>query len=136
MKQCSTFSWYFTPFALTHKYLKSMAHNQERLKELLAFCTGSTRVPAGMSCIFLTSGGFAFLRSDLGIRRFTLVKDALSEFTPDGLNTYFKSADVTKLPKAQTCFNSVTMPPYDNYEDMVAKFDFAVKETLGFAWNV
>lgn len=58
------------------------------------------------------------------------------EFSADGQSTTWTKGDLNILPKAQTCFNSIHIPPYDNYDVLVAKFDCAVKECKGFGWDV
>ncbi|KAI9314613.1 hypothetical protein BX666DRAFT_2020196 [Dichotomocladium elegans] len=81
--------------------------DNERKARLLQFATGTSRIPVN---------GFRDLHGSDGPRRFTIEK----------------SGKANDLPKAHTCFNRISLPPYTSYEVLVSKLTTAVEETLGF----
>ena len=74
----------------------------ERRARLLRFTTGTSRVPVN---------GFKDLQGSDGPRRFTIEKSG----NPSG------------LPRSQTCFNRLDLPPYEDYESLERKLRFAIE---------
>jgi len=81
---------------------------------LLMFVTGTSKVPLG---------GFAQLRGQRGLQRFTIQKAAAH-------------GDLEALPASHTCFNQLDLPPYRDADTMREKLLIALRECgegFGFA---
>jgi len=80
----------------------------ERRSSLLQFATGTSRVPIN---------GFKSLQGSDGPRRFTIEK----------------SGDQQDVPRSYKCFNRLELPPYQDYERLDWKLQFAIQiELQGF----
>jgi hypothetical protein len=71
---------------------------------VLRFATGTPKVPVE---------GFGALKGSSGPKMFTIQK---------------VQWDLTRLPQAATCFNTLYLPPYDTDEQLKEKLEFAVTE--------
>ena len=80
--------------------------NEQRLR-LLQFVTGTSSIPYE---------GFKALRGANGSRRFCIAK----------------SGTKNMLPRAQTCFNRLELPPYPSFDVLYEKLLLAVQETNTF----
>jgi E3 ubiquitin-protein ligase HUWE1 len=88
------------------EYVDSISLDQDKLQNLLQFCTGSRRTPAG---------GFAHLRGAYGEQRFNI---ALIEGGG--------GADI-RYPGSHTCFNTLDIPSgYSSKDVLFERFDFAL----------
>ena len=74
----------------------------ERKSQLLQFVTGTSRIPVN---------GFKDLQGSDGPRRFTIEK----------------AGDPNQLPRGQTCFNRIELPPYKDYASLEHKLTLAVE---------
>jgi E3 ubiquitin-protein ligase NEDD4 len=74
----------------------------ERMSRLLRFATGTTRSPAN---------GFKDLWGSNGRQRFTIEK----------------AGDPDQLPKSDTSFNRIELPPYEDYSTLEHKLTLAVE---------
>jgi len=81
--------------------------NEEKKSRLLQFTTGTSRISVN---------GFKDLQGSDGPRRFTIEK----------------AGDVNYLPKANTCFNALILPPYKSFWQLENKWTLAVEQTMGF----
>lgn len=80
---------------------------EEQKRQLLQFCTGSTRVPLD---------GFRSLQGSDGPRRFCIQR----------------VEDVTRLPSAHTCFNRLDVPLYPTKEMLRERLLLSVSGAQGF----
>lgn len=84
------------------------SYDAEKRAKLLKFVTGTSRIPVG---------GFRDLQGSDGPRKFTIER----------------ANDTDALPRAQTCFNRLEIPPYKNTQILDQKLTFAIEETAEFA---
>jgi len=78
--------------------------DDELRSAVLRFVTGTPKVPVE---------GFGALKGSSGPKMFTLQK---------------VQWDLTRLPQAATCFNTLYLPPYQTEDQLKEKLEFAVTE--------
>eukprot|EP00048_Salpingoeca_helianthica_P022738 m.20050 g.20050 ORF g.20050 m.20050 type:complete len:978 (-) comp7730_c0_seq1:22-2955(-) len=81
--------------------------SDEQKRQILQFCTGSTRVPLD---------GFRRLQGSDGPRRFCVQR----------------VEDLTRLPSAHTCFNRLDLPPYPTKQMLHERLMLSVSGAQGF----
>lgn len=84
------------------------SYDMDKRAKLLKFVTGTSRIPVG---------GFRDLQGSDGPRKFTIER----------------GGDTDALPRAQTCFNRIEIPPYKNINILDQKLTLAMEETAEFA---
>ena len=82
------------------KYLKSLEKEKDGLRKFLRFVTGSPGIPA------------------MGLKK--------TEGQPAGQICFTRLPNSQRLPEAHTCFNTVDMPDYNDYDVLKSKMDQAM----------
>ena len=96
--------------AISHFWAIVEAWNDDYRARLLRFVTGTAAVPPT---------GFAQLQGAEGLSRFSIMRVVWD--------------DAERLPQAQTCFNQLLLPAYQDAGVMREKLELAILETEGFA---